>query len=171
MGQPNRQVVILLGAPGSGKTTIGHELAALGYRFRDWEQVVVDRWGSREAFVAAKDVALGELHDQIRAWIAADDSVAVIETTGLSDGPFVDELDGSGGAFVVRLDVSEDESVRRVSARPVGAHLTDEPEANRVVWHAFVSVVVAHRRIDLVIDTGATRPADAARVVADALAA
>ena len=54
--------MILLGAPGSGKTAVGEELARRGLRWREWELWVLERWGSREAFVARKADALPELH-------------------------------------------------------------------------------------------------------------
>jgi hypothetical protein len=54
--------------------------------------------------------------------------------------------------LVVRLDVSEAEALRRVQDREKGRHLTDEVEANRVVWRAFREHVLP-RPVDLIIDT------------------
>jgi adenylate kinase family enzyme len=38
--------VVLLGAPGSGKTTVGEELARRGLRWREWELWILEQWGS-----------------------------------------------------------------------------------------------------------------------------
>jgi hypothetical protein len=91
------RVVVLLGPPGSGKSTVGAVLGGLGLRWRDWEPMILERWGSREEFVAAKPVALPWLHDEIVHWIDSDDVLAVIETTGLSDAPLLDRLDRDAG--------------------------------------------------------------------------
>jgi hypothetical protein len=165
------RVVVLLGAPGSGKSTIGELLGASGFRWREWEPIILERWGSREAFVAAKAEALPLLHREIRSWIDEDGPIAVIETTGLSDAAFLDDLDATGDSFIVRLDVSEAEALRRVESRDPGRHLSDDVTANAAVWRAFRDFVVPMRRCDLVIDTDTTSAADVAVRVASALAA
>lgn len=161
---------MLLGPPASGKSTVGQELARLGFRWREWEQYILERWGSREAFVAVKDVALPELQAEIRSWIDTEGPVAAIETTGLSDATFLDSLERDQVSFVVRLDVSEEEALRRVAARPRGRHLTDDREMNRRVWQAFATGVRPDRRTDLTVDTENTEPGEAARLIADAIA-
>jgi dephospho-CoA kinase len=163
------RVVVLLGPPASGKSAVGQELERAGFRWREWEQVILDRWGSRDAFVAVKDVALPELQREIRSWIDSDGPVAVIETTGLSDAAFLDSFERDQMSFVVRLDVSEEEALRRAAARPSGHHLTDDLEINRLTSRAFATRVAPHRRIDLCIDTERVEPAEAARLVADAI--
>ena len=80
-------VVVLLGAPGSGKSAVGEELGRRGLRWRDWELTIVERWGLRDNFVAHKDEALPLLHDEMLEWIDGERPLAVIETTGLSDAP------------------------------------------------------------------------------------
>ena len=158
--------MILLGAPGRGKTAVGEELARRGLRWREWELWVLERWGSREAFVARKANALPELHRALRTWIAEGGAPAAIETTGLSDAAFLDALRGDHRCLVVRLDVSEDEAQRRVATRARDRHLSDEPAANRAVWRAFHQVVVPRRDVDLVIDTGRIPPGHTAALVA-----
>jgi adenylate kinase family enzyme len=160
---------VLLGAPGSGKSTIGDELGQRGIRWRSWEPYILERWGTRDAFVAVKDVALPELHREIRAWIDADQTPAVIETTGLSDASFLDALVDEYACLVVRLDASEEEALRRVATRRGGEHLSDDVGANRAVWRAFAEYVAPSRRVDLVVDTQRTDPAAAARHIIDRL--
>ena len=163
-------VVVLLGAPGSGKTSVGERLGASGLRWREWEPLIVERWGSRETFAAAKHEALPALHQEIRDWISGRGAPAVFETTGLSDAPFLAELKGSGGAFVVRLDVPETEALRRIAARERGRHLTDESHDNQRVWAAFHERVVPNTAVDLVIDTTEESIESSVRTIIDALA-
>jgi hypothetical protein len=120
---------------------------------------ILKRWGSREDFIARKSEALPTLHDEIRRWIASDSNPAVFETTGLSDGPLLSEMAASGRALIVRLDVSEEEALRRIQERVRGRHLSDELAVNRRVWRAFHDHVIPRVQADLVLDTNG-RPAD-----------
>jgi hypothetical protein len=115
--------------------------------------MILERWGSRECFVAEKRLALPWLHDEIIRWIGSDETRAVIETTGLSDAPLLDRLDRTGSSFIARLDVSEAVAMVRVQERPQHQHLTDDVDSNRAVWRAFYDVVAPNRRIDAAFDT------------------
>jgi dephospho-CoA kinase len=161
------RVVVLLGPPGSGKSTVGAALGELGFRWREWEPVILERWGSREHFVEEKASALPWLHSEIRDWIDLDHSIAVIETTGLSDAPLLDTLERESMAFVVRLDVSEDEAMRRIAQRPSHRHLSDELEINRRVWRAFYAVVAPTRDVDAVVGTEVNSPTEIAALIAE----
>ena len=162
-------IVVLLGPPGSGKSTIGAELGRRGFRWREWELTILERWGSRENFVAHKAEALPLLHEEIRAWCSGGDGVAVFETTGLSDAPLVDEFQHEGVCFVVRLDVSETIALARVAARESGRHLTDDLEASRIVWRAFHAVVLDKRAVDLIIDTERSSADEIAVLISEAV--
>jgi shikimate kinase len=162
-------VVVLLGAPGSGKSAVGVELAAFGVRWREWEQSLVERWGSRDSFVANKTEALKVLHDETMAFIESTDATVAIETTGLSDAGFLDDLSVGHRVFVVRLDVSQAEAARRVAQRTSGRHLTDDTEPNRAIWRAFYGTVAPRRHSDLVIDTEQISPAHAAVRIIEAM--
>jgi hypothetical protein len=129
---------------------------------------ILERWGSREAFVQEKATALPALQEEIASWVRGPGAAAVIESTGLSDGPFLDRLEREFRVFAVRLDVSEDVALARVAARARGRHLSDEAAANRTVWRAYTTEVVPRRRVDLVIDSEATSPEEAARQIAAA---
>jgi shikimate kinase len=163
------RVVVLLGPPAAGKTTIGGELEQLGLRWREWEVTILERWGTRDAFVANKADALPQLHADIERWIDETGPTAVIETTGLSDAAFLDRLVRAGGCFVVRVDVSDSETVRRLAARERGRHLTDDGAGNARVRREYEIAVRPHRRVDLVIDGDRTSAAAAAAQIAAAV--
>ena len=164
-----RGVVVLLGPPGGGKTTVGTELGRLGFRWREWEIDILQRWGSRAEFVANKATALPALQRDIRAWIESDGEPAAIESTGLSDGPFLDALARDLPCFVVRFDVSEAEAERRLAQRARGRHLTDDLAGNRRVRREYETYVLPHRTVDLVIDSDHTTAATAAGQIAAAV--
>jgi hypothetical protein len=84
-----------------------------------------------------------------------------------SDAPFLDTLERDGVCFVARLDVSQDEAARRVGTPSRGRHLADDEDLNRQVWKAHDELVRPQRHADLVIDTSATGPVDAARLIAE----
>jgi shikimate kinase len=162
------KVVVLRGPPGSGKSTIGEELGRRGLRWREWESVILERWGSRERFVEHKAEALPELHKEMLTWIASDGAIAVIETTGLSDALLISALRGSGEALVVRLDVSEEEALRRVAVRQQGRHLNDELADNRAVWRA-CQEQADRRDVDLIVDTEVVAVQSAVAAIISAL--
>jgi len=161
-------VVVLLGPPASGKTTVGAELGRLGFRWREWEMVILERWGSRAEFVANQARALPALQRDIRTWIESDGVRAVIESTGLSDGSFLDALARDVPCFFVRFDLSEAEAERRLASRARGRHLTDDLAGNRRVRREYETHVLPHRAVDLVIDGDHTSAAAAAAQIASA---
>jgi shikimate kinase len=162
-------VVVLLGAPGAGKSAIGEELGRRGLAWREWEPELLERWDTVEAFRANKDEALRQHHADIEEWVDATPVAAVLETTGLSDASWLDRLVAAYAVFVVRLDVSANTSANRIRSRAQGRHLTDDPDASRSVWEAFHDAVVPNRSVDLVIDTEALDPSAAADQITAAL--
>src|SRR5215211_1264592 len=85
-------LVVLLGPPGSGKSAIGRALAREGLRWREWESLLLERWGTTENFVANKFAALADHHAELLAFVAEPGTAAVLESTGLSDAEFLDDL-------------------------------------------------------------------------------
>jgi shikimate kinase len=163
-------VVVLLGAPGAGKSAIGEELGRRGLRWREWEPELVERWGTVEMFRASKDEALRQHHAAIEEWVDTSSAAAVLETTGLSDASWLDLLMTAYDVLIVRLDVSPTSAEARIRSRALGRHLTDDPDASRRVWEAFQEVVVPSRVVDLVIDTESVGVSAAADRITAALA-
>jgi hypothetical protein len=130
--------------------------------------VILERWGTRAEFVSNKATALPALQHDIREWIETDGPRAVIESTGLSDGTFLDALARDVPCFVVRFDVSEAEAERRLASRARGRHLTDDLAGNRRVRRELEAHVLPHRPVDLVIDGDHTTAASAAAQIASA---
>lgn len=93
--------------------------------------------------------------------IDEDDGVAVIESTGLSDAPFLDSL---AYCVVIRLDVPLHVALERVAARS-GANLTNDAAHNERIWHEFYDHVAPVRHADLVIDTAAAPAAEIAAAI------
>ena len=158
-------IVVLLGAPGSGKSSIGEALARRGVRWRDWEQTLVERWGSRDGFLEHKGAALEEHHRELAAWITSDPAPCAIETTGLSDREWLEQLRRTNVTVIVRLDVDEATATHRMRSRQQGRHLSDDPLHQRAVWEAFHEPTAPRLDVDLVIDSLQTSADDAAEVI------
>lgn len=162
-------VIILLGPPGSGKTVIGTELSAqYGFRFRDYEAFLVEKYGPLELFVNHKKQAVKEVHEAILASISEVGPPVVLETTALSERKFIDDLIKTYTAFTVLLEVAAETALDRILERPRGRNLSNDPGTNRLIIERFAE---AHgeRQVDLRINTEDVSVVSAARMISNAV--
>lgn len=164
---------MLIGFPGSGKTTVGSQLAKrLGGRFLDLDDVIVADAGSgipeifrREGepgFRKREREALARVLDQTDAVIATGGGAACQE------GNLVLMLDR---ADVVALWASPEEAVRRTgtrSGRPLMDGVADPLAHARAL---FAAREPYYRRAHVSVDTEGKRPAEIVAEIADALVA
>jgi predicted kinase len=123
-------LLVLLGPPGSGKSHLASLASArAGLPWTEHEKLFVDRWGSVEAFVAAKAEALAWVEAHLREQMAASERPVLFESTGLSDRTMLERFAASGRVTVAKLVVPRDLCVERVRSRPKGRHLSDDAEA------------------------------------------
>ncbi len=135
---PMTRVVVLFGSAGGREVDVGAELGQLGFRWREWELErsssggVQPGWLRREQGGRAPPVA--RRHSGL-------DRSAGTDCGHREHRPlrcrFLDTLVHEGGCFVVRFDVSDVEAARRLTARELGRHLTDDLADNDRVRREF----------------------------------
>ena len=154
-----------MGAPGSGKTSVGRALAELGYWFEDREAELLARYRSIDEFVRQKDTAVAELHAAFLVGAAAHPGRWVYESTALTERDFVLSLRAEHDAFLVHLDVPFEATLARVAARAPGANLTSDLVPTERAWRFCDE---AHRTLpfDLVVPTDGESPAEIAALIA-----
>jgi shikimate kinase len=171
--------LVLLGPPGSGKSYLGELLARrFALEWTEHERLLLLRWGSREAFVANKVEALAFLESDLRRRILAAGRTVVFESTGVSDRPMLERLLRERRVAIVKLVVPQELCARRVSERPAGRHLTDDP-VSAATFHDWWTREVApgwRADLDVVNDAegdraGVARTEGIVQAVADLLGA
>lgn len=159
------EAIVLLGPPGSGKTAIGEELAErFGYRYVDYEAVLVEKYGPVELFVRYKKQAIPELHRTILNSIDSAQMPIVVETTALSERDFIENLVTSHRTFTALLSTSLETALERIELRPRGRNLSNSPGTNHWIWERFDE---AHRdrNVDLKLDTESVTVSEAAVLI------
>ena len=127
---------------------------------------LVDRYGGRDELLAVKDDGAARAARRRSAPRSTDDGPpVVVETTGLVEAAFVDEL-VPAGATVRAPRCGRRRRARRRSSRDGGAHLTDDLAATCRVIDVYREHVLPVRTADLVIDTDATTIDDAVAAIA-----
>ncbi|HEX2767579.1 MAG TPA: shikimate kinase [Candidatus Limnocylindria bacterium] len=165
--------VVLLGMMGSGKSSVGRALSALtGWPFVDNDELVQAATGrtARELLAERGEAAMREAEAAaLRRGLAADPPAIVATAAGTVLDPENRRRIDEGG-FVVWLTAAPEVLARRAAGAAHRPWLDEDPEA----WFA---ATAAERNplyaaiSDLVIDTGAIRPDEAARRIVEALSA
>jgi shikimate kinase len=170
-GASGLEVLILMGPPGSGKTAVGHELAAnYGFRYTDYEAGLVEKYGPVELFVRYKKKAMKELHESIIASIDISLPPLVFETTALSEKGFVEGLIERYSTFTALLDVPLATGLERIESRPRGRNLSNSPGTNQWIWERFAEVHV-DRKVDLRLDSQLCSVEEMARLIEESVRA
>lgn len=115
-------VVLLMGPP--GKSFLGNQLNARGViSHTELEPVLKGIFGSGEDFVSRRS----EAHAWIRNFYCEQLAGAIlligIETTGIGDRPFLEELSRSHRMLFVKVTTPREVCVERVRTRPGGRNI------------------------------------------------
>ena len=107
--------IVLIGFMGSGKTTIGREIALLGGRFLlDTDQLIEQNMGKsvKDIFASVGESGFRRIESQLILWLSANVKNAVIATGG--GMPIYNNISYLGKIFF--LDVSFEHISQRLSA-------------------------------------------------------
>jgi len=120
--------ILLMGPPGSGKSTLGNELHGRGIAtYTELEPLIVEMFGQGRAFVPKRPRAHRWIREFYRQQLAEANLPVVIETTGISDREFLQELAECYALLRVLLTTSCEICLDRVRTRPKG-HNVGAPE-------------------------------------------
>jgi len=113
-----------MGPPGSGKSTLGNELNNRGFAtYTELEPLIVEMFGQGEAFVPKRPQAHRWIRNFYRQQLAEANLPVVIETTGIGDREFLQELAQSYSLLLVMVKTSRDICLDRIRTRPKGRNV------------------------------------------------
>ncbi|OBH74796.1 shikimate kinase [Mycobacterium scrofulaceum] len=161
---------VLVGLPGSGKSTIGRRLAkALGVEFLDTDAAIEQRTGRSIADIFATD---GEQEfrrieeDAVRAALADHDGVVSLGGGAVTSPGVCEAL---AGHTVIYLEISASEGVRRTGGNAVRPLLAGPDRAEK--FRALMaSRVPLYRRVSTIrVDTNRRNPGAVVRYIVSRL--
>lgn len=143
----NLDVVLLMGPPGSGKSFLGNQLNLRGVvSYTELEPILMEIFGTGEDFVRHRPEAHAWIRNFYREQLAGAVQPVGIETTGISDRPFLEELSGSHRMLFVKVATPREVCIERVRTRPGGRNI-NKPADQRTVstgsfydyWHGEIA--------------------------------
>ena len=124
MADSSIDAILLMGPPGCGKSTLGNELHNRGIAaYTELEPLIVEMFGSGDDFVPKRPQAHRWIRDFYRQQLANTKLPIVIETTGIGDRRFLQELVQNHSLLLVMLTTSREICVDRVRTRPKGRNV------------------------------------------------
>jgi predicted kinase len=113
-----------MGPPGSGKSTLGNELDNRGFAtYTELEPLIVEMFGQGEAFVPKRPQAHRWIRNFYRQQLVEANLPVVIETTGIGDREFLQELAQRYSLLLVMLTTPRDLCLDRIGTRPKGRNV------------------------------------------------
>lgn len=160
--RPRRAVgrVVLLGYMASGKSTVGEALARrLEWDYLDFDVEIERREGAtvRDIIDAAGEEHFRALEGALTAEAAAADRVVLAPGGGWVTRPeFLDAL--GPGTLAVWLQVSPEETVRRLRGDTIARPFKDHPDPAGVIAEMLAERIPLYERADLNVPADARSP-------------
>jgi hypothetical protein len=147
---------------------LGRYLAEQGIaRYTELEPVLVRHFGQGEQFARNKTAALQFLRDTYQKELKRDGQVVVIESTGLSDRPIIEELARHYRFVYVKIDAVRELCTKRITDRKDGRNISNDVEAARAFYDFWQREIAPSFSFDLVVTGDHTE--EAARQIKDFL--
>lgn len=153
-----KQVIILIGLKGSGKTYIGSLMQnQLGIRFFRVEDI----WLSLKSERFSKEYiseGMNLVEHEIDTFLTKEDRI-IIESTGITDNfkPFLDRLKSKYDIKLVKIRTSPETCIKRVKSRDLSIHI---PVSDDILERINKEALKAEMKYDLIIDNEKTSDTD-----------
>ena len=131
-------MVLLMGPPGCGKSTLGNELARIGIGdYTELEPLLVQKYGTGEEFARKRPQIHRWIWSYYRNRLSDVDIPVVMETTGISGRDFLAEIDLSYRLLYAKFDTPQALCVDRVLSREQGRHVNDSSRPEAVEFYEY----------------------------------
>jgi shikimate kinase len=146
------RAIILIGPPGSGKSYLGRYLADLGIaHYTELEPILVRRFGRGTQFAQNKQAALAFLQEQYHQELGNTRQVVVLESTGLSDRPIIEEIARQYRCLFVRVDTTKDVCIKRVAHREHDRNISNDVEFAQTFYDFWQREIAPSFTFDVVV--------------------